>query len=59
MQAYASTTAHARISSRVTPWQFPALIVATLLVGLVASTTVASYNGNPALVDGTNLLLGP
>jgi hypothetical protein len=59
MQAYTSTAAYARTDARGTPWQVPALMIATLLLGLVASITVDPSHANPALVDGTSVLLGP
>jgi hypothetical protein len=48
MQAYASTAAHTRTDARATPWQVPALIIATLLLGLVASVNVDPSHANPA-----------
>jgi hypothetical protein len=59
MQAYASTTARTRTDARATPWQVPALIIATLLLGLVASANVDPSHANPALVDGTSVFLCP
>jgi hypothetical protein len=59
MQAYASTTARARTDARATPWQVPALVIATLLLGLVASANVDPSHANPALVDGTSVFLSP
>jgi hypothetical protein len=58
MQAYASTTARTRTDARATPWQVPALVIATLL-GLVASANVDPSHANPALVDGTSVFLSP
>jgi hypothetical protein len=53
------TDAHTRSDARATPWQVPALIIATLVLGLVASVNVDPSHVNAALVDGTSVFLGP
>jgi hypothetical protein len=61
MQSFAATAGVTRTATatRATLWQVPALIFVTLLLGLVASIPVHSYDGNPAPVDGMSALLSP
>lgn len=55
MQSRASTA-----RTRTTPWpyQIPALIVATLLLGLVATIAIDPQKGDATVVDGIGLFLG-
>lgn len=62
MYAHASLAAHPPAhrrtgSARRTPWQFYALIAATLLVGVVAIANPIA--GEPAAVGSTVMLIGP
>lgn len=56
MRTYVSGVGRGRVASW--PFQTYALIVATLLLGLVATVALNPQNGDPALIDGIGLFAG-
>lgn len=56
MRTYASTAARSRTAAW--PYQTYALIVATLLLGLVATIAVNPQHGDATVVDGIGQFLG-